>query len=540
MIDLHKKMYPDSRIAAEMVLHRKRGAAITSRMGDLVKEKLICKLKQNKFSLIIDETTDCSLTKTCAILARYFDQQENCCKTEMLDMVNVYAENPGGSTGESLFNILINSLNSSGIPLYNMVGFAADGASNIMGKINSVSSRLRREMPGITIIKCVAHSIHLCSSEAAKTLPRSCEELIRNVYNFFAHSAKRKFEFKEYQLFCNIKPHKLLHPCATRWLSLHSAVSRLIEQWQPLTLYFSHIMQEEKMIVLEKIHQSLKDQYVFIYLHFMNYILPYFNRVNLKFQSKSPTLHLLHNELTSLQKTLLEKFCYSHVTAQYSLNNIDPSHTAHHKPVNEIYLGPDIHKLFQKPEYHKDPKLIPTVKTTCRDFLIAACQQIKQRFDFDNKLWALTCYLSPIKMLDHNSRTAMPSITDLMEEVPLINTYSKHVLDDQWREIPFYKFPEEINGLKYDAEKFYNYIMKIRDDSGHFKFQAIAKFSLEVLSLPTSNADVERLFSKLNRIKRKERNSLKNENVRALIHISEYAIKSNGDPDNDLVSQFVK
>ena len=107
--------------------------------------------------------------------------------------------------------MLLNSPKAHDIPLNNMVGFAADGASNIMGRYNSISSRLRAAAPGITVFKCVAHSIHLCSSEAAKTLPRSCEDLLRNVYNFFDHSAKRTSELNEFQVFCEVKPHKLLH-----------------------------------------------------------------------------------------------------------------------------------------------------------------------------------------------------------------------------------------------------------------------------------------------------------------------------------------
>ncbi|XP_037804215.1 uncharacterized protein LOC119598609 [Penaeus monodon] len=318
-MDLHKKMYPDSRTAAETSLRRKKGAATVHVLGDLLRDKLVRKLREHKFSLIIDESTDRSTSKTLAIVAKYFDFKENSFKTEMLDMINIYNGNAEGSSGENLFNIIIKTLNNFLIPLSNVIGFAADGASNISGRINSVTSRLRQEMPGITIMKCVCHSIHLCSSEAAKALPRSCEDLVQNIYNFFAHSAKRKYEFKEYQLFCNIKPHKLLHPCATRWLSLHSAVSRVLEQWQPLKLYFSNIVEEERLIAVEKIHMALKDHYIFIYLNFMNYILPHLDRVNLLFQSKSQTLHFLHGQITDLCKVLLEKICDPLIIAQRPL-----------------------------------------------------------------------------------------------------------------------------------------------------------------------------------------------------------------------------
>lgn len=76
----------------------------------------------------------------------------------------------------------------------------------MMGENNSVASRLRVSCPGIFIMKCVCHSAHLCVSEACKYLPRSCEDLARNIYNFLKTSSKRKSELKQFQRFMDIEP----------------------------------------------------------------------------------------------------------------------------------------------------------------------------------------------------------------------------------------------------------------------------------------------------------------------------------------------
>lgn len=75
----------------------------------------------------------------------------------------------------------------------------------------------------IFVLGCVCHSFHLCSSEAAKKLPSYLEDLVRGVYNYFAHSSKRGEELKEFEMFIELKPHKLLRPNQTRWLSLQVA-----------------------------------------------------------------------------------------------------------------------------------------------------------------------------------------------------------------------------------------------------------------------------------------------------------------------------
>ena len=54
-----------------------------------------------------------------------------------------------------------------------------------------------------------------------------------------------------------------------------------------------------------------------------------------------------------------------------------------------------------------------------------------------------------------------------------------------------------------------------------FIFKKLSKFALQMLSLPVSNADAERLFSKLNLIKTDIRNRLSIKTVNSLIYIAE-------------------
>ena len=137
----------------------------------------------------------------------------------MLDLCNLYKDDniSGGSSGENLYSILIGCLNKHQIPLENLVGFAADGASNIMREQNSLCSRLRENLLAITIFKCICHSLHLCSQR----MPKLCPEYVRiyygiSIYSYFSQSAKRSHELKEFKVFCDVKPHKILHAFQTR------------------------------------------------------------------------------------------------------------------------------------------------------------------------------------------------------------------------------------------------------------------------------------------------------------------------------------
>lgn len=56
------------------------------------------------------------------------------------------------------------------------------GVSNTMfGEHNSVAQRMNENYPGLTLSKCICHSIHLCASEACRELRHAPEDLARNI-----------------------------------------------------------------------------------------------------------------------------------------------------------------------------------------------------------------------------------------------------------------------------------------------------------------------------------------------------------------------
>ncbi|KAG5866720.1 hypothetical protein JTB14_023863 [Gonioctena quinquepunctata] len=164
------------------------------------------------YSLIIDETTDVSTKKSLAIVIRFY---HGVVQDRFLGLVEVKSAN-----AEALFNAIQNLLRKYQLPLENMLGFAADNASTMMGRLSGIQARLRNNNEHITILGCVCHSLHLCSSAAALKLPKSVEEFVRSLYNHFSNSSKRIQEFEDFQQFVNMKPYKMLKPAQTRWLSL--------------------------------------------------------------------------------------------------------------------------------------------------------------------------------------------------------------------------------------------------------------------------------------------------------------------------------
>ena len=103
------------------------------------------------------------------------------------------------------------------MPFENLLGFASDGANAMLGRHNSVKTRLMEKQPNLFVIHCICHVAALFVSHACKVaIPDEVEQLLRDTYTFFHHSSKRLAQLTEFQHFVEVEPHRLLHPSQTR------------------------------------------------------------------------------------------------------------------------------------------------------------------------------------------------------------------------------------------------------------------------------------------------------------------------------------
>lgn len=105
------------------------------------------------------------------------------------------------------------------------------------------------------------------------------------------NSPKRIGDYKEFQCFVNVKPHKLLHRSQTRWLSLLPVLKRLLEQLPALKLYFQNTVLSDRLLAAQSILDKCLEPTTELYLEFLNFMLPYFNDLNKDMQFESPKLY---------------------------------------------------------------------------------------------------------------------------------------------------------------------------------------------------------------------------------------------------------
>lgn len=134
------------------------------------------------------------------------------------------------ATAESLFSAIEGEFESRNIPWSNMIGYASDTCNVMVGKHNSVLSRLLQKQPKLFSLGCLCHLGALCAAAALKMLPVSLDDLLIDIFYHFKYSSKRWHEFSEIlQEFSDIKPLRVLKHSTTRWLSLERCLKRLID-----------------------------------------------------------------------------------------------------------------------------------------------------------------------------------------------------------------------------------------------------------------------------------------------------------------------
>ncbi|XP_066983819.1 uncharacterized protein [Macrobrachium rosenbergii] len=501
------------------------------------------KLQERKFSVMCDESTDIGSVKTSCVVVRFFYVDSLSVESKFWELYDVCnADDPEsverGATGKSLYEGMMKTFKDHNVPIKNMIGFGADGCSVMMGVNNSVSSHFRSDCPGLVVMKCICHSAHLCASQACRSLPRRCEDLAREVYNFFKCSSKRQSEYKQFQSFCDLKPHKVLHPSQTRWLSLVAVVQRLLEQWEALKLFFSEKWLTEKLLAIELIINSLHDPFMKLYFMFLDWVLPNFTEFNKFFQSDKAVITVLHDKVSMLFRDLLLSFMDRTYVMKTDLNTVNPERRDRHLSDSQMYLGVKVMQGLNNPSIQEKKAQQQEFFQRCRSFLVVACTEIKKRYNFnDGVLSKLNC-LCPKNALSSEFRERIPSLFPLASELPLIVPPDDHSLlqklDDQWRMFPILQH-ELKNLVNESPDKFWGEVSQ-KESS----FSDLANFALTALCLPHSNAECERVFSKVNLFKTKQRNRLKTRTANGAL-LSASCIKGSCvhfTPANDMFSRI--
>ncbi|CAK1596196.1 unnamed protein product [Parnassius mnemosyne] len=127
---------------------------------------------------------------------------------------------------ETLFEIVTDVIEESGLSIANLRGQCYDGASNVSGKITGLQTRIREVEPRALHVHCLAHSLNLVVQDSMEDiiLIKNFIGIIKDLLNFIRDSPKRLGRFHDLQ---SEKSPDLTPFCPTRWTMRISSLKRL-------------------------------------------------------------------------------------------------------------------------------------------------------------------------------------------------------------------------------------------------------------------------------------------------------------------------
>ncbi|XP_050064206.1 uncharacterized protein LOC126553056 [Aphis gossypii] len=168
-------------------LHRtKCSKLIINVISPAILQQLVMDVGDSKYSLIVDESTDVSVSKYMAFCIRYFSKPMQSITNEFLGLVTVER-----ATADALRDVTLQFLKELKLKPENIIGLGVDGASNLCGRHHSLYTLLKEVSPNLQLIKCLCHSLNTCSSKASEVLPANLEFMLRETVSWFSYSPLR-------------------------------------------------------------------------------------------------------------------------------------------------------------------------------------------------------------------------------------------------------------------------------------------------------------------------------------------------------------
>jgi len=190
------------------------------------------------------------------------------------------------------------------------VTMGTDGCSSMIGTHKGVTAQFKQENPRLVSVWCHAHRWSLVVKDAAKEIDELMEwqDVFDAFYRFFSRSVKRRKALLQSQQVLGEEFLSLICDIDTRWLTKGQAISRLAK------IYFSlHRMLSDSSNLgmdaagqerVAELRENLQSHYFLVILHGLDSILQWCNTVSVVFQQQNLTGTTVQTALVAFEKGL--------------------------------------------------------------------------------------------------------------------------------------------------------------------------------------------------------------------------------------------
>ena len=216
-----------------------------------IRERIVLNISQY-WSLIADETQDCSSTEQLSICIRYVNYLGEV-REDFMGFVKLERMD-----AQTISETLLSTVQKWGLDLTYLVAQGYDGAAVMSSSMNGVQSKIREKYPNATYVHCRSHVLNLAIASGCRNVPsvRNLFDVVEKLTWFLSGSAKRKQLFLESAATSGAQGQQLLDLlteddegdstrairegstrkvisgfCATRWTARVSTLSTLLAKY---------------------------------------------------------------------------------------------------------------------------------------------------------------------------------------------------------------------------------------------------------------------------------------------------------------------
>ena len=501
-------------------------------MAGMVREDICNAVKEaGVFSLLADETKDCSKQEQLAVVLRYVDD-----KAVIHEKFLTY-KLATSLTAESLAAFLVETLREYQLNPENIVSQGYDGASVMSGKCSGVQQRLRELAPSAIYVHCCAHVLNLVLVDCAKVVQSAREFfcLLEQIYVFISTTKCHVvFMAKQKELHPGKQPVQLQALSDTRWACRYSAVNAVCNTYDSLLATLIQVSDGSETSKAVEARGFLHQVASFPFL----VSLVTFDRILSCTKSLSDQLQSVQNNLASAvdlvnaTKETLEEYrsdamwnkLYNYAKRIAELHEIDidaPTSTRRRRPPKRFEQTIILESIGSREslscsEQYKRALYFPVLDT----FL----SELKRRFD--NKNVEVMCGIQACNPTSEHF-LSVPKLVPLAE----LYAFDKVVLE---MEAKLAKRTFQTRKLESTKDVLLA-LLSLKD-----AFPELTKLVRIALTIAVSTAQCERSFSALKRIKTYLRSTMGEDRLASLALLSIEREMSKSLSLDDVVTNFAK
>lgn len=535
IVDVCKAAFADSQVVQHMQLGASKVSyTIAHGLAPHFKAMFVadCRAGTGYYTIHFDETTTRQVKKQMDMHISFWSEKWKKITTVYIDSVFL-----GHASADKLEEVIVKFIEDENLDMRKLLQFSMDGPNVNLSFLRKMNSHLLEKGVDklIDIGSCSLHPVHTAFTKGVEKLPFDIEQFSNDVFSWFKLSSARREDYNEVQSeeLLETAGEFFLRPVSSRWLSMEPVCRRLIEQFPVLKKYFMTTIPQatnSKSICsgdrYKRIKAAVSDPVTLVYLNFIAFVASNLTPFLTLFQKDEPLVHVLHEKLNELVRTLMLKFMKADIVGTKEgkdLVNIQCDAADNWRPVNSMDVGNGTNKALAAVTKDEERKKIRYSFRTC---LVKTVSYMQKQLPLSNPILRDLQCLHPLARKTDEGKRAFVRLCMHFAKVTKTDAFCDKV-QAEWSmymcetNSTVEQWSTKHHGDCSDICGYWNSIAQLSDVAGDKKYENLVNVVKSALSLSHGNAAPERGFSVNNSLLSKERLALGEQTICAVRVVKE-------------------